>query len=342
MLQHKKDLALGIGQFALENVWKNLYIQVDRVLESFYGAKDCTKFSPEVDETVLAREILSIPGLKELHQQVLELKKEGYCAMFIDKFGLQSFSTEKRNKLLFAFSLALGFPTPTDPRQGQLLWDVKARSLPKGHFATFSEHSDRAELHTDTQYYQRPEDYFFLYVVQAARCGGGKSLLCDGREIQSCLLETPGGQQAFEVLSTFPFPFRIPTTFTQSGTANAVETTLAPIFGSNPGEPLIRFRHDTLEKGFQARPDLDVPEAREALRVLHHVLENKANILSYYMQDDDLLLCDNHKALHGRTIYLDRSRHCVRVRMDRTPVTAKRQLAARELTARQLTPAFAA
>jgi alpha-ketoglutarate-dependent taurine dioxygenase len=316
MLAHQKDLALGIGRFTLPNVWDEIHNQVEKVLQDFYGSKDCTRFSPDIDQGALSQSILSISRLHELQQQIIELKNDGYCAILIDKFGLKSFSPCERNKLLFAFSLVLGYPTPTDPQQGHLLWDVKSRSLPKGHFATFSEHSDRAALHTDTQYYDQPEDYFLLYVVRAARCGGGKSLLCDGRDIQSSLLETSQGRDAFDVLSTFPFPFRIPTTFTQEGTVNAIETTQAPIFGE---EPLIRFRHDTLEKGFEARPDLDVPEAREALRVLHHVLENKVNVLNHYMQDDELVICDNHTALHGRTIYLDRDRHFIRVRMGRQP-----------------------
>jgi Taurine catabolism dioxygenase TauD, TfdA family len=316
MLFHQKDLASGIGRFTFPDVWQDTYRKIERILQDFYGSQDCTKFSTHINQKMLSAAILSIPSLYELQQQIIELKNDGYCAIMIDKFGLQSFAPVDRNKLLFAFSMVLGFPTPTDPHQGQLLWDVKHRSLPKGHFATFSEHSDRAGLHTDTQYYNSPEDYFLLYVVRAAACGGGKSMLCDGREIQSCLLESSQGQEAFDVLSTFNFPFRIPTTFTQSGTVNAIETTQAPIFGD---EPLIRFRHDTLEKGFQVRPDLDVPEAREALRVLHHVLENKVNVLSYYMQDDDLVICDNHTALHGRTIYLDHQRHFIRVRMGRQP-----------------------
>ncbi len=316
MLVHRKYLAMGIGRFALPSIWALTYSQIEKILQDFYGAKDCTKFSAEIDQKTISKAILSIPHLRELQQQIIELKNDGYCAILIDKFGLESFLPDQRNKLLFAFSLVLGYPTPTDPHQGQLLWDVKPRILPKGHFATFSEHSDRAELHTDTQYYEQPEDYFFLYVVHAARCGGGKSLLCDGRDIQSSLLETSQGQEAYDVLSTFSFPFRIPTTFTQGGTVNTVETTLAPIFGE---EPLIRFRYDTLEKGFEARPDLDIPEAREALRVLNHVLENKVNVLSHYMKDDELVICDNHTALHGRTIYLDRDRHFIRVRMGREP-----------------------
>jgi alpha-ketoglutarate-dependent taurine dioxygenase len=316
MLTHQKDLAFGIGRFTLPNIWHDTAHHIEQILQSFYGFKDCTKFSAEVDQKLLSQAILSVPCLHELQQQMIELKNDGYCTILIDQFGLNSFLPCQRNKLLFAFSLALGYPTPTDPHQGQLLWDVKPRSLPKGHFATFSEHSDRAELHTDTQYYNQPEDYFLLYVVRAARCGGGKSLFCDGRDIQSSLLETSQGQEAYDVLSTFSFPFRIPTTFTQAGMVSAVETTQAPIFGD---EPLIRFRQDTLEKGFEARPDLDVPEAREALRVLNHVLENKVNVLNHYMQDDELVICDNHTALHGRTIYLDPNRHFIRVRMGRQP-----------------------
>jgi hypothetical protein len=316
MLVHQKDLALGMGRFTLPNIWGDTFHPINEVLQDFYGMKDCTKFSAEIDQRMLSKAILSIPNLHELNQQMIELKNDGYCAILIDKLGLDSFSSEDRNKILFAFSLVLGYPTPTDPQQGQLLWDVKPRSLPKGHFATFSEHSDRAELHTDTQYYDQPEDYFLLYVVSAAQCGGGKSLLCDGREIQSCLLETSQGRDAFDVLSTFSFPFRIPTTFTQAGSVGAVETTQAPIFGE---EPLIRFRHDTLEKGFEARPDLDVPEARGALRVLNHVLENKVNVLHHFMRDDELVICDNHTVLHGRTIYLDSRRHFIRVRMGREP-----------------------
>jgi alpha-ketoglutarate-dependent taurine dioxygenase len=81
---------------------------------------------------------------------------------------------------------------------------------------------------------------------------------------------------------------------------------------------------DTLEKGFQVRPDLDIPEARTALRVLMHVLENKVAVLKHYLEDDDLLICDNHTALHGRTMYLDQQRHLLRVRMGAQPVNQLR------------------
>jgi hypothetical protein len=243
MLTHQINLAPGIGKFSFPNIWRDIVLDVQSILSDFFANCNDLNFSATLDEISLEKEVLSISYLKELRQQVQWLQRSGYCAILIEKLGLDTFSAGVRNQLLYAFSVALGYPTPTDPRQGKLLWNVKSRPLPKGHFATFSEHSDRADLHTDTQYYKYPEDYFLLYSIRAARCGGGKSILCDGREIQATLLDFPEGREAYEVLSTYSFPFRIPTTFTQSGKVDAVETTLAPIFSV---KPFIRFRMDTL------------------------------------------------------------------------------------------------
>jgi alpha-ketoglutarate-dependent taurine dioxygenase len=317
MLSHQKDLVYGIGLFSFPNIWEENLFRIQEILGDFFGHGDALNFSDSLDEISLRREILSIPYFNELQQQIKWLQRSGYCAILIEKLGLSCFPELERTQLLCALSLALGYPTPTDPREGRLLWDVKARPLPKGHFATFSEHSDRADLHTDTQYYTQPENYFLLYSIRAARCGGGKSILCNGREVQAQLLETQEGQEAYDVLSSYLFPFRIPTTFTQSGNVNVIETTLAPIFSA---EPLIRFRMDTLEKGFQARPDLNTAEARAALKAFIHTLENKVKVLKHSLADDDLMICDNHTALHGRTVYLDQHRHLIRVRMGAKPV----------------------
>lgn len=322
MLSHQKDLTPGIGLFLFPSIWEENLSRIQEILGSFFGRVDALNFSNALDELSLRREILAIPCFNELLQQVKWLQRSGYCAIVIEKLGLSNFPEPERNQLLCALSIALGYPTPTDPREGRLLWDVKARPLPKGHFATFSEHSDRADLHTDTQYYRHPENFFLLYSIRSARCGGGKSILCNGRDIQEQLLETSEGQEAYDVLSSYQFPFRIPTSFTQSGNVDVIETTLAPIFSV---DPLIRFRMDTLEKGFQARPDLDTPEARAALKALFHVIENRVNVLKHGLADDDLMICDNHTALHGRTVYLDQQRHLIRVRMGSQPVNQKPQ-----------------
>ncbi len=324
MLSLQEDLAVGVGRFTFPNIWFSHVNNLVETINEFYGEQVNESFYPHFNDVALRKAILSaVPDLDAVQQNVKELMHSGYCALFFENINLQPFSKADRNKLLYAISLSLGYPTPTDPRRGKLLWDVKPRPVPVGHFATFSEHSDRAELHTDTQYYPQPEEYFLLYVIRAARCGGGKSLLCSAREIKECLLETAEGREAFELLSNFQFPFRIPTTFTETGNTRAIETTTAPIFSD---KPFIRFRYDTLEKGFQARPDLDVPEARFALKVLLDVLQNKVNVLSFFMPDDALVICNNHTALHGRTNFQDPERHLIRVRMSSQPLAAKSML----------------
>lgn len=322
MLFYKKDLAVGIGQFTLSNLWNKIGLKIIKTIDEFYDNPVAKGFYPHFNEIAFRQAVLSVSSeLNDLHKNIEQLMSDRYCAIFLERTHLQAFSEIDRNKLIYALSLSLGYPTPTDPRRGKLLWDVKPQNLPVGYFATYSEHSYRADLHTDTQYYWRPEKYFLLYVVRAARCGGGKSLICNGREMKNLLLATERGREAYEILSTYKFPFRIPTTFTQTGTAETIKTTLAPIFSEEP-EPLIRFRHDTLEKGFQADPKFDVPEARNAIKVFLDILENQANVLEYYMPDDTLVICNNHTALHGRTSFQDRERHLIRVRMSSQPTVA--------------------
>jgi alpha-ketoglutarate-dependent taurine dioxygenase len=328
MLLHQQNLAPGIGRFTYPNLWPKTYCAIVDIVNEFYGEQPSEGFHPHFNEVVLRKTVLaSIPELQELWDNVKHLMSQGYCALVIDQLHLLSFPSAIRNKLLYVLSLALGYPTPTDPRQGKLLWDVKSRPLPEGHFATFSEHSDRAELHTDTQYYPYPEEMFLLYTIRAARCGGGRSLVCCAQQVKELLLATAVGQEAFEILSTYEYPFRVPTTFTEAGKVGTIETTLAPIFSDRP---FIRFRYDTIEKGFQSRPDLDRPEARFALKILLNVLETQANIVDYWMQDDNLLICNNYTALHGRTSFQDPERHLIRVRISNQPLVSRQMaLAAR-------------
>jgi hypothetical protein len=319
MLSFQQDLAPGIGRFSFSSFWDKIASDIIEVINEFYDESVATGFYPHFNEVTLRQAVMSVSSeLSVLGKTIQQLVDCKYCAIFLDKLYLQSFSECDRNKLLYALSLSIGYPTPTDPHKGKLLWDVKPRNLPTDYFATYSEHNNYADLHSDTQYFSNPENYFLLYTIRAARCGGGKSLMCDGRTVKRCLLATKEGREAYEVLSTFKFPFRIPTTFNNLvGKGGEAQTCLAPIFGN---DPLIRFRNDTLKKGFELRPDLDVPEARNALKVLLDVLVNKVPVMEYCMPDDMLMICNNHKALHGRTSFQDRERHLIRVRMSNQPL----------------------
>jgi Taurine catabolism dioxygenase TauD, TfdA family len=317
MLSLQQDLAPGIGRFSFSNLWNKIASEIIETIDEFYDKPVATGFYPHFNEITLRQAVLSVSSeLNILESTIKQLMDAKYCAIFLDKLHLQSFSEVDRYKLLYALSLSIGYPTPTDNRKGKILWDVKPRSLPAGHFVTYSENSHYADLHSDSQFCPHPEKYFFLYTIRAARCGGGKSLICDGRAVRDCLLETKQGREAYEVLSTFKFPFWVPSTFNNVEKAGSTKAYFAPIFGD---VPLIRFRYDTLKKGFELNPDLDVPKARKAIKVFLDILENEVNIGEYYMPDDTLVLCNNHRVLHGRTSFQDRERHLIRVRISNQP-----------------------
>jgi alpha-ketoglutarate-dependent taurine dioxygenase len=91
-------------------------------------------------------------------------------------------------------------------------WDVKARpeTGSDNRFVTFSERVGSADMHTDSSFYPMPEQQFILYVVNAAQCDGGHSILIDADDIYHGLHRTPEGATAFALLSSTPVPFRVP------------------------------------------------------------------------------------------------------------------------------------
>lgn len=273
-------------------------------------------FYPHFNEVALRMTLLAqVPELADAHRRVRELMQSGSVALIIDRLHIDAFPVPVRNRLLYALCLAVGFPTPSSQHQATLLWNVRVRPVPAGRSATYSEHSGEADLHTDSQSFPQPEEYFALYVDRAARCGGGASLFLSADSLHQTLASTAEGREALGVLSTWPFPFYI--SAGEAGASGAGAVTLAPILG--PG-PAIRFRRDVLEKGFAARPDLDTPETRHAFEFLLEVLARQAPVVEYQLPDGSIALCDNHRMLHGRTGFTDQHRHLLRVRMSAQPV----------------------
>ena len=59
---------------------------------------------------------------------------------------------------------------------GTTVWDIKSNTsvttLEQG-IVTYSEHNHEADLHTDSQCSEYPEDFFALLTLKQATCGGG-------------------------------------------------------------------------------------------------------------------------------------------------------------------------
>ncbi len=213
---------------------------------------------------------------------------------------------------LLGFSLLLGTPTATDVVEKKIIWPVKSIHYVKGMFTTISEDVYEADLHTDTQYFPRPEKYVILACIKPAK-NGGVTTLVDGRRVIASLQQTTQGRKVLTVLRTKQFPIRIPTSYTKLRKDNVPEIIVAPLLSKIP---LIRFRIDTIIRGMELCPKLVTKEMISALHYFHKALENYPAKKSYKLQEGEMLITNNHVILHGRTKFKDRNRTLKRIRIE--------------------------
>lgn len=286
------------------------------IVSRYFSDYNGNGFYPHPDEKMLQRELLAVPALQQLQRN---LHRSGARGLAITGLGLAGQPEAKRNAVLYAIALSLGFPTSTDQRTRRVAWDIRARpgSAEQNRFVTFSERVGNADMHTDSSFYPMPEEQFLLYVVRAAECGGGASLLIDVDDIHAELQRTEAGRATYSLLSEAQVPFRVPSVYAAS--EEQVEIELAPVF-ARLGEALtMRWRYDAILKGLAARPALDTPPLRAALALLNEVIEQHAPRFCQHLPDDTLLWADNRRTLHGRATYTDPARHLIRIRIADTP-----------------------
>ena len=287
-------------------------------LEKYYAdtLSNPSRISNHPRATTLREEILAdVPELRRLAKQVLHLLETTHSALILKAAHLTDFDLDTKRRLLYVMSLALGWPTPTDSVGKQVIWDVKNRRVPQGQVSTFSENAHAARLHTDTQYFSKPERYTLLYVVLPA-VNGGVSIVRDGRDVKKAMLRSDQGKWAIAYLTKTQLPFRIPTTYTRERRQDTPEITYAPVFSDRPK---IRYRKDTLEAGLIVDPRLDTAETRRALGILENALEDPGSAISTALPADSLLISNNHEGLHGRTEFSDPDRHLIRIRISDVP-----------------------
>jgi alpha-ketoglutarate-dependent taurine dioxygenase len=315
MLKHVRNIGFRIGEFSTPALPPAEIAQVLAILTRYYGQDSAAIVPREYEDTIRDEIRRAAPEIAALARELKATLEKTHSAVLIHQFRLDHLDLAVRRFVLYALTLCMGSPTATDRIENRVIWDIKARdeTLQAGHLPTYSEHSAEAELHTDTQYYPCPERYLMLYFVKPAACGGGVSMLRDGSCIKSQMARTEEGRWAVEYLQRQNLPFRIPTTFTETQSPDAVEFTFAPIFGSRPG---IRYRVDTLRRGLEAHPQYDTPDLRKALGIFEAEVEKPDLRVDGLCEADDFLIINNHEILHGRGPFTDRSRHALRIRID--------------------------
>lgn len=323
------DVHGSIGVSTCHHDWRKDLADISDILLAAFPDPDIRAgFFPHPGEVDIQASLRQVPALRIFSEQLggTDLK-----AIIIRSLGLSDFSVHDRNLLLFALSLSLGFPTPTEPRHQRVFWDDRSRppsreSSRTGEFTTFSERTGRADMHTDSSFIPMPEEHFLLYTVRAARCGGGASCLIDVDDVVSALMDTRAGRMA-QIAMTDVWPFDIPSAFASHPPGQPKSAVgLFPIFSAPFGSTSavnIRWRHDAILRGLAARPELCSPSRLTALSLMHDLIKNNVPCFKHTLDDDSLLWVDNHHMLHGRTDFTDPDRHLIRVRIARQPNAAR-------------------
>jgi alpha-ketoglutarate-dependent taurine dioxygenase len=253
------------------------------------------------------------PALIDLAAMIRAIIAAGPGAVVIRKLGFEAQDLSTRASLLLALTSAIGMPTD-HAKDRRVLWPIHERPARPGRVQTFSERTGEAPFHTDSAFSPDPERYNGLYVIRRAGCGGGLSRLVDAQSIIDRLGATEDGALCLELLRTLRFPFHIPEAFYRGGQ----RVISAPILAD---QPLIRFRPDAIQQGFEAMPELATNQHRWAFQKIWEAIENHDDVLEYMLDDGEFIVFDNHRLLHARGDYTDPQRHLMRIRMaERMPI----------------------
>ena len=237
----------------------------------------------------------------------------------IPELGLRELGTDDKRKCVFALAALLGDLTANIPLDC-VVWDVKNRGDEASGHTSFSENDRKAGYHTDNGALPVPERFFLLYAVRAAGCGGGLSLLRDGRVLKSHLEETPEGRAAVRLFTEMDWPRRIPDEFKKYANVAPDGYLFAPVLAE---KPMWRWRNNGIRRGIAAHPEYQIPEVYQALGIMREQLENGPDEIRLGMPTDGILIINNHITLHGRTAFTDPERHLLRLRFHEpaTPAT---------------------
>jgi alpha-ketoglutarate-dependent taurine dioxygenase len=248
--------------------------------------------------------------LQFLGDKIIKILESEQGFVVIKNLPFRFYQRPLLDYLFASLSLCLGNLTVHN-NCNNVIWEVTPRSDLRGREPTFSELNVEAPLHTDSAFRVQPEKYFGLWAIRSAK-QGGHSTAIKVKELVEFLTRSTSGKQCLQILRGERFPFRVPPAFAPNYQQSQIIE--APIVTNSP---LIRFRIDTLMAGFRHNPELATPERLWAIKYFERAIKTYPNTLEFKLNDGDLVFFNNHTMLHGRTVFADRKRLLLRIRIDR-------------------------
>jgi alpha-ketoglutarate-dependent taurine dioxygenase len=293
--------------------WATEKCAIRAALVDHYGADVVGEaLTPPHDPAALQARLREVaPQLTALTDRIRSaFDDDEACAVMVPELGLSELGIDDKRKGVFALAVLLGDPTASIPFD-RVLWDVQNHGDKSSGHTSFSENDLEAEYHTDSATLPMPERFFLLYAVRAAQCGGGVSLIRDGRVVRSQLEETPEGRAAVRLLTETELPRRIPGAFKKYANTAPDGYLYAPVLAE---KPMWRWRVNGIRRGIAAHPEYQTPEIYQALDLVTKHLAHGAGEIRQVIPTDGILIIDNHITLHGRTAFTDPERHLLRLR----------------------------
>ena len=293
--------------------WAEEHDAIVAHLADQFGAATPGTALPEPREPAVLREGLRrvAPKLAALTDRVrAEFDEHGACAVEVPALGLAAADIDERRKATFALASLIGDVMANHPMDFAV-WDVKTRDadLASGG-PSHSTTTRAAHYHTDAGYLPHPPRFFLLYAARAAGCGGGLSLIRDGRVLRDQLAQSEQGRRAMRLLS-HELPRRVPQQFHSVSQVDEHGCAFAPVYTERPSW---RWARRNIRIGLENHPDHATPEVWEAVEMVKELLEHGDDEFSTALPTDGVLIVDNHLAFHARTVFTDAERHLFRIR----------------------------
>lgn len=200
-------------------------------------------------------------------------------------------------RLFIAVCRALGelIAPPLQKPRAQLVHRIQPSTDLKSSKGT---HRETERLHTDCADWPEPSRLLAMTCVRPDPWGGGDSLVLDMVELAD-ELEKSAGPEAVEALRSEAVPWK-----------------LAPYLGGEVvWQPVLdldhrrlRWRRYTIDAALESEGVRIGPDLLELLDRVEKVVEGTARTLRFRLDQGDLLIMDNHRAIHGRTALGDETR----------------------------------
>lgn len=265
---------------------------------------------PVTDFEPYGREIVEkFPQLHEIAAGILEDLEGPTAFRVIDDLNKLPIPDDRKAAAYVALCHLVGLPSSHN-NKNEIVWHVRERRTEGRRRAdrTFSEKTGEAPFHTDSAFSAHPEEFFGLYCVRMARCGGGQTKLIHADHLRAALEASPEGRSCLEVMAREEYPFKTPLAFDSGATVHT---------GKLFHDGILRYRHDVVMKGVEEAPERVTTEMLVTLKWFNKFLENKVKPIEMFLQDGQAIFVNNNRMLHARSDYHDAQRHLIRVRMHR-------------------------